>query len=218
MISPAYGLALETKAESVQDLVHCYGPWVGMRSNHVMTSAGKFSGSDGSSRSISSTADRQLLVALRANADLIVVDAETARREQYRLPTSGAALAIFSRTSTFSGIPALEQTPGKCFLFSPEAPKDFQNHSHIQIETSSNPLGQLSKWAEAENLPAVLLEAGPTLSKTAFDNQLVRNSALTISGGDQNLDAIQMAHPFDASATLISVAHFEGGSFTYWRH
>jgi hypothetical protein len=83
---------------------------------------------------------------------------------------------------------------------------------------SANPLQQLSEWAEGNNLPAVLLEAGPTLSRTAFDNHIVQHSALTISEANQELDFRATAHPFDASATLLSVARFEGGSFTYWRH
>jgi riboflavin biosynthesis pyrimidine reductase len=218
MISPAYGLAREANATTAQALADSYGRWVGILSNHVITLNGEFAGEDGSSRSISHPTDRQLLIALRAKADLIVVDAATARAEQYRLPSSGAALAIFSRSGVFSGIPALEETTDKCFLFSSEAPKDSRHHTHVPIKSSANPLHQLSEWAEGNDLPAVLLEAGPTLSRTAFDNNLVQHSALTISGANQELDFIATAHPFDASATLLSVAHFEGGSFTYWRH
>jgi riboflavin biosynthesis pyrimidine reductase len=218
MISPALGLALEAKATTPQALVACYGPWVGIRSNHVITLDGEFAGADGSSRSITQPIDRQLLIALRTKADLIVVDAATARTEQYRLPASGAGLAVFSRNGVFSGIPALEETTDKCFLFSPEAPKDSRNHTHVPVRSSANPLQELSEWAEGNNLSAVLLEAGPTLSRTAFDNHLVQHSALTISGATQELDFFATAHPFDTSATLLSVAHFEGGSFTYWRH
>jgi riboflavin biosynthesis pyrimidine reductase len=218
MISPAFGLALEAKATTAPTLADSYGPWVGIRSNHVITLDGEFAGADGSSRSITQPIDRQLLIALRAKADLIVVDAATARAEQYRLPSSGAPLAVFSRSGVFSGIPALEETTDKCFLFSPEAPKDSRNHTHVPIRSSANPLQELSEWAEGEGFSALLLEAGPTLSRTAFDNKLVSNSALTISGATQELDFIATAHPFDKSATLTSVAHFEGGSFTYWRH
>jgi riboflavin biosynthesis pyrimidine reductase len=218
MISPAYGLALEAKATTSQALADSYGPWVGIRSNHVITLDGEFAGSDGSSRSITQPIDRQLLIALRAKADLIVVDAATARAEQYRLPSSGAPLAIFSRSGVFSGIPALEESTNNCFLFSPEVPKDSRNHTYVSIGSSANPLRELSEWAKGNDFPAVLLEAGPTLSRTAFDNHLVQHSALTISGANQELDFNAKAHPFDTSATLLSVAHFEGGSFTYWRH
>ena len=218
MISPAYGLALEANATNIQALADCYGPWVGIRSNHVITRTNKFSGSDGSSRSISTEADRALLVALRSSADVIIVDAETARREQYQLPSSGAALAIFSQSGKFSGIPALDEDSKLCFLFSPTAPKDFERHRHVPIASPESPLQDLSKWADSRGFRSMLLEAGPTLSRTAFDNQLVSQSALTISESDLVLDSILGTHPFDPSATLLSVAHSEGASFTYWGH
>jgi hypothetical protein len=218
MISPAYGLALEANANDVPTLAQCYSPWAGICSNHIVTPSGEFSGADGSSRSISSAADRQLLIALREQADLIVVDAETARREQYRLPSSGTALAIFSQSGIFSGIPALEGPYDRCFLFSPTTPGDFPNHRHVQIRTPENPLQELSRWAKDEDLPAVLLEAGPTLSKTAFDSRLVSYSALTITERNIDLDSIAKAHPFDDLANLISVAHSQDATFTYWTH
>ena len=65
MISPAFGLALKANATDVLALANCYGTWVGICSNHVITPDGKFSGADGSSRTISSDADRKLLIALR---------------------------------------------------------------------------------------------------------------------------------------------------------
>ena len=218
MISPAFGLALKANATDVLALANCYGTWVGICSNHVITPDGKFSGADGSSRTISSDADRKLLIALRSLADVIVVDAETARREQYMLPSSGKALAIFSRTGNFSGIPALDGPSHICSLFSPTAPRDFPNQRHVPIRTPENPLQDLLQWAKDEALPALLLEAGPTLSKSAFDNQLVSFSALTISEQNHDLDALAKSHPFADSALLVSVAHSKDATFTYWNH
>lgn len=218
MISPAYGLALEANATDALALANCYGPWVGICSNHVITPDGKFSGADGSSRSISSEADRKLLIALRSLADVIVVDAETARREKYRPPAFGKTLAIFSRSGNFSGFPALDGPSDSCLLFSPTAPTDYPNHRHVPIRNPENPLQDLSQWAKEEALPALLLEAGPTLSKSAFANRLISYSALTISEQNLDQDDLIKAHPFDALALLVSVAHSKDATFTYWTH
>lgn len=218
MISPAYGLALAAAAATPQALADCYGPWVGIRSNHVITAAGNFSGADGSSRSISSPSDKQLLVALRAKADLVVVDAATARREHYKLPSSGAALAIVSLSGEFSEVPAVENYPKLCILVSPTAPANYQGARHVPIHDFRNPLQQLSEWAVKEGLAAVLLEAGPRLSQIVFENGLVSHSALTITETIPDLDLMSRVHPFDKSARLLSVAHSEQESFTYWMH
>lgn len=218
MISPAYGLALEANATDASALAECYGPWEGICSNHVITPSGEFAGPDGSSRSISSEADRELLVALRSRADVIVVDAATARRERYAVPSSGARLAVFSSSGIFAGIPALEEPRDSCFLFSPKQPMDFPERQYVPIRNPENPLQELSQWAHSKSLPALLLEAGPTLSKTAFNNKLVSFSALTISEQNQDLEALAKSHPFDDSALLVSVAHSNDATFTYWTH
>lgn len=218
MISPAYGLALDAKISDSKSLADCYGHWSGIRSNHVITAGGKFSGPDGSSRSISTIQDRELLIELRKRADLIVVDAATARREQYKAPSSGTALAIFSRTGRFSGIPAFEQAGVPLFLFSPVALADAKGHRYEVIANDNNPLRVLTEFSGKEGFEAILLEAGPTLSQTAFDNGLVSQSALTISGQNPTVDLGSNSHPFDDLASLLSVAHSENVTFTYWNH
>jgi hypothetical protein len=218
MITPAFGLAKEAEATDAGALAHCYGKWQGIRSNHVITQTGQFSGPDGSSRSISSEADRQLLIALRALADLIVVDAATARREGYRLPSSGALLAIFSLTGNFSGIPAVAESSERVFLFSPTPPGDPSAHKHQAIDSFDNPLQMISSWSAGLGLKALLLEAGPTLSKKAFDNGLVSDSAVTISSSQLDTESASKAHPFDPSARLASLAHSLDSTFTYWTH
>lgn len=218
MITPAFGLAKDAEARDPGALAHCYGKWQGIRSNHVVTQTGSFSGPDGSSRSISSEVDRQLLIALRSLADLIVVDAATARLEGYGLPSSGAALAIFSFTGNFSGIPAVAESSERVFLFSPTPPDGPSARQHQAIDSVDNPLQMISSWAGGLGLIALLLEAGPTLSKNAFDNGLVSDSAVTISSSQLDNESASRAHPFDPSARLASLAHSLDSTFTYWTH
>jgi hypothetical protein len=162
--------------------------------------------------------DRQLLIALRAFADLIVVDAATARREGYGLPSAGAALAIFSRTGKFAGIPAVSEPSEKVFLFSPTPPVDLSVGQHQAIDPTDNPLQMISTWADDLGLKALLLEAGPTLSMKAFGGGLVSGSAITISSSELDIESASRAHPFDPSASLASLAHSQDSTFTYWTH
>jgi len=218
MLSPSYGLALETHVSNAEELALAYGKWEGICSNHIVNADGEFYGPDGSSRSISTTQDRELLIRLRALADLVVVDARTARSEKYKMPSSGAALAIFSATGNFEGIPALGQPSSNCFLFGPDISLETAGHNFEAIRSPGNPLLGLAAWASQRGLPAVLLEAGPTLSRTAFGNRLVTHSAVTITLEKLESKALTGMHPFDRSARLVSVAHGAGATFTYWSH
>lgn len=218
MIAPTFGLALDNQVTSTKGLADCYGSWEGIRSNHVISSSGDFFGPDGSSRSISTAADRDLLIALRAKADLIVVDAATARAEKYKLPSAGAAVAIFSASGDFGGIPAVEESSGQCILFSPETPVVPNNARYEPLLSRDNPLEGIAPWAKEQGLPAVLLEAGPTLTRLAFRSGAVDNSALTISGENLDAQSVVNLHPFDPVAKLLSIAYAQGACFTYWSH
>jgi riboflavin biosynthesis pyrimidine reductase len=218
MISPAFGLAMERQASNILELADSYGSWKGIRSNHVITNSGDFKGSDGSSRSITTPEDRELLIELRRRADIVVVDAKTARNEAYKARSSGAALAIFSATGNFSDIPAVEDQNNNCYLFGPQPSTKFQNCRHELIQNLANPLSGLAEWAANRGLPALLLEAGPTFTRIAFANGLVRQSALTIAAQGLDLEQVSKMHPFDQNAKLLSVASASGASFTYWHH
>jgi riboflavin biosynthesis pyrimidine reductase len=148
----------------------------------------------------------------------LVVDARTARSERYKLPVSGAALAIFSASGNFNDIPAFESVEGSCYLFSPQSPKNLRNHQHERIDSLENPLAGVSAWAKQRGLSAVLLEAGPTLTKNAFGNGLVSHSAITISGEGLDAGSVADRHHFDPLAKLLSVANAEGACFSYWSH
>jgi riboflavin biosynthesis pyrimidine reductase len=103
-------------------------------------------------------------------------------------------------------------------LFSPQIPKNIRNNHHVLIDSVENPLSDLSAWATDNGMPAVLLEAGPTLTKLAFRNGLVSQSALTIASKYLDPETVAPRHPFDPLAKLLSVATGEGASFTYWSH
>ncbi len=217
MITPIFGLALDSGASSPEALAASYGKWNGILSNHVIDINGRFVGADGSSRSISTLEDRQLLLALRSKAELIAVDAATARKEQYQMPRSGAKIALFSLSGDFSGIPAAESSASDCFLFSPGATNDL-NQRELQTFEPANPFPSFMSWAHDQGLSSILLEAGATLTRIAFSTGAVGQSALTISGSNLGLRELQNVHPFDRDASIESVAHSADATFTYWTH
>lgn len=219
MIQATFGLAELANAKDVASLANSYGPWVGVRSNHVIDSNGRFSGVDGSSRSISNEEDRELLIALRTKADLIVVDAATARLEQYRAPKSKSALAIFSLSGDFTNIPVVEDSEVPIYLFSGSAwPLPAANPHAIVIPVTEAPFEGFLEWAKSRLFDAILLETGPTLTAKAFAAGIVSQSAITRTGFSSEADQEKLPNPFDPKAKLISLALSSGTSFSLWSH
>lgn len=218
MIQAEHGLAKQTQSSSIEALAKCYGIWEGVRSNHVIDSDGAFAGPDGSSRSLSTKEDRDLLMELRARADLIVVDAATARIESYRAPSSGAKLAIFSAGGDFSGIPAVDSPEESVFLFSPSEISSPEHPNLKATLTQSNPFLGFLEWTGQNGFSTVLLEAGPTLTSMAFSLGIVKESALTVTPRILESETASIRHPFDTNAQLVSLAHSTDASFTLWTH
>lgn len=212
MIRPDSGLALESKARDAISLAESYGSWEGIRTNHVVTSLGSFTGPDGSSRSISSETDLELMLALRRKAEVLVVDAKTARLEGYRAPKSNLMLVVASRSGNFEGLEELRQASSNVF-FACGKPVS-ENH----IQTGENPWASISEFFDQMGKHSLLVEAGPTLSRLAFEAGLVRQSALTITPQQPDSTTLNQFHPFDSSAKLASVAQSEEATFTLWTH
>ncbi len=219
MIQATFGLAQLANAVDVPSLANSYGAWTGVRSNHVLGSNGNFSGSDGSSRSISTPEDRDLLLALRSLADLIVVDAATARLEKYRAPRSKVSLAVFSSSGDFADIPAVENSEQPIYLFSSNtSPRHPSNPNVVVVPINAQPFDGFLKWAKSLSIEAILLEAGPTLTVKAFEAGIVRQSAITRTGSSLETNPAQIENPFDSEAKLVSLALTSGASFSLWSH
>jgi riboflavin biosynthesis pyrimidine reductase len=219
VIKPIFGLAEASGALNPKSLAAAYGPWLGIRSNHVITHSGEFSGSDGSSRSISTNEDRALLVEIRSYSDLIVVDAATARLERYRAPSSGASLAIFSTSGNFEDIPAVYDQESSVFLFSASADRISQEDSkNVHVQILGKPFEGFLSWANSNGFKSILLEAGATLTALAFEAGIVRQSAVTRSPITSSDTPETQQNPFDTDAVLVSFAQSEDASFSLWTH
>jgi riboflavin biosynthesis pyrimidine reductase len=218
MIEAAFGLAKQESVTDIPSLARSYGPWSGVRSNHVINNRGSFTGVDGSSRSITTEDDKALMIALRSAADLVIVDAATARKERYKSPSSLANLAIFSRSGDFDQIPAVADAATKTFLFTPEPDTAPIGVNLTTVRISDDPFAGFSDWSSKVGFCSMLLEAGPTLTAMAFASGLVSESALTLVPAQKHLEPSSLNHPFDLNAKLVSIAHSLDASFTLWKH
>jgi riboflavin biosynthesis pyrimidine reductase len=216
MIAALSGLALSKQVSTAEELAKSYGSWDGIRTNHVISSTGSFFDEAGSSRGLSTREDLELLLALRRQADLVIVDAATARKEQYK-KLSSSHLAIVSASGNFEAIPAANASSGAT-LFSPSnSSRDDSKLEHVVIEPSE-PFVALLDWARRMQLKALLLEAGPTLTKVCFATTHVAQSAITITPRLLHESLTPKWNPFSDSGSLVSLAESEDASFTLWAY
>ena len=216
MIAALSGLALSKQVSTAEELAKSYGSWDGIRTNHVISSTGSFFDEAGSSRGLSTREDLELLLALRRQADLVIVDAATARKEQYK-KLSSSHLAIVSASGNFEAIPAANASSGAT-LFSPSnSSRDDSKLEHVVIEPSE-PFVALLDWARRMQLKALLLEAGPTLTKVCFATTHVAQSAITITPRLLHESLTPKWNPFSYSGSLVSLAESEDASFTLWAY
>lgn len=217
MIEGISGLALSQQATDVASLAKSYGAWSGVRTNHVVSADGKFFDESGSSRGLSTPEDLELLLALRNEADLVIVDAATARNEKYR-KLSRTHLAIISASGNFDSIPATESSSGVT-LFSPTAASISVNSEleHVSINLE-DPFAAVIEWASKASLRALLLESGPTLTKVAFQTNSVIQSAITVTPVTSPETFTSKWNPLSSQGRLVSLAESVDASFTLWSY
>lgn len=217
MISGRSGLALASQVSDASGLAKSYGSWTGIRTNHVVSAGGSFFDESGSSRGMSTAEDLELLLALRNEADLVIVDAATARNERYG-KLSSAHLAIISATGNFDEITAIRASAGVT-LFSPAQPSMNANSKleHVSINPAG-PFEAVIEWASKMQLKSLLLEAGPTLTRIAFSTIAVSQSAITITPRVPIESLTPQWNPFSSKGELVSVAESEDASFTLWSY
>jgi len=217
MIAALSGLALSNQVSTVEELAKSYGSWDGIRTNHVISSGGSFFDESGSSRGLSNREDLELLLALRKQSDLVIVDAATARNEQYK-KFSSSRLAIVSATGNFQSIPAASASTGVT-LFSPNDPtRDGDSKlEHVAIDPAE-PFVALLDWARRMQMKTLLLEAGPTLTKVCFATTEVAQSAITITPRLSRESLTPKWNPFSDSGSLVSLAESEAATFTLWNY
>jgi len=164
----------------------------GVRLNMVANGDCEFVGSDGSSRSISNSTDRELIGHLRSISDVYVTGGNTARNERYKTPTNGK-LAIISRTSLGDA---------NQIWLNPPKEENLPNWVITKLQS----LGYTR----------VLLEVGPSLARQFLEADCVDEFCLTVTDGD--LDTAERVVG-SLGGKLVLSDHFEvaGTVFTKWR-
>ncbi|HTO00937.1 MAG TPA: dihydrofolate reductase family protein [Microthrixaceae bacterium] len=172
-------------------------PWV--MANMVMSADGSFA-SEGTSRGLSSDADRDMFHMLRAAADVVLVAAGTARTERYRRPTTRPSLATFREELGLGPVPQLAvitssaEFPDDQPFFTGERPDPLIFHprnfvpSDLPGTVEPCPVGsvQVDLGEVMENLYSrgarvVLCEGGPHLLGQLVKANLVDEFCLTLA-------------------------------------
>ena len=169
------------------DWQSAYPELVGVRLNMVVSGAGTFTDENGSSRGISNDLDRKLIGHLRRQSDVVVTGGNTARKEQYRVP-SHCALAVISNSFT------LEQ------------------EGYIRLDDHATAISQLTDMG----FERILLETGPTLSKFFLETGQVDEFCLTVTNGDLDVAAKTVAG-FGVDLELMGATEQEDTLFSRWR-
>ncbi|MYB10864.1 MAG: pyrimidine reductase family protein [Acidimicrobiia bacterium] len=183
-------------------------PWLTL---NMVTSADGATSADGMSASLSSPADRQVFAAIRAVADVVVVAAETVRREGYGPPktypetaadraTRNQAprprLAVVSRSLDLDfTAPLFDDNPAPLLFTVAEPPADRLAQAEAVAEVyrmGADRVDLAGAMARISQLGAavVLAEGGPTLNGQLLAGGLLDEVCWTISptlaGGDSS--------------------------------
>lgn len=149
-------------------------------------------GKQGSSRDISNTTDRELIVHLRNISDVYVTGGNTARLEHYKTPVNGK-LAVISRD-----------------------PLDDSKQIWVNPPQEADP----SVWCITElkrlGFSKILLEVGPSLASRFLQNDLVDEFCLTVTNGTR-ISAQTVIENLGARLQLADSFEVEGTLFTRWR-
>jgi len=163
---------------ALEFLLSKYRPLEGNRLNMVIDANAQTSGIDGSSKSLSSTADRALLSHLRSVSGLIITDAATAAAEHYR-PSKFAPIQIWSKSANFRGFSNI--------------PADAE-HQQLTVKHTDD---LRSAVKEARLLtPKLLFETGPTVSTLLAEANLIDELCLTVTGFSNDSEARELALRF----------------------
>jgi riboflavin biosynthesis pyrimidine reductase len=172
-------------------LLSKYRTLEGNRLNMVIDANAQTSGKDGSSRSLSHAADKELLKHLRSISGLIITDAATAAAEQYR-PSKFAPIQIWSKTANFRGF------------------RDIPAEAGLQALTVKHTDDLDLAVAEASLLTRRLLfETGPTVSALLAKANLIDELCLTVTGFSNESEAGALALQFAKKLGLGQMNIFE---------
>lgn len=221
---PAETLDLEAP-ESRARLLEWYRPpapqW--LRINLVVSVTGSAAGSDGTSETLTSRADRRILGVIRELSDVVLVGAASVRAEGYQVPTK-TRLAILTATGDLSGHRVAPELVEKVTVIGPasaltRASADLPGATLLEVpgEGRVSPADAVQALRDSGAL-SIVCEGGPSLAGQLVAAGLVDDLCLTTS---PQLTTVRMA-PFagDLGDRALDLGHVlvdDGGSvFARW--
>ncbi len=194
----------------------------------VSTLDGRAAGGDGTSESLASSTDRMVLGVIRQHADVVLVGAETVRREGLRRPRR-AALAIVSASGDLTGhrLSVAEGRTSPVLVLTTEsgAARAAESVPDAAIETLAiAPDGRIPAAAiiaalRARGLSGIAAEGGPALAAQLLAAGLVDELCLTVMPrlGGPDLPAVGGgAAPITPLAALQLLVDDEGAQYGRW--
>lgn len=184
-------------------LLGLYSPIEGVRLNLVHDTSGAVFGKNGTSDDITNQLDRQLLVELRRQSDVVVTTGKTARIEGIRR-SKFAPLVIVTETPSLIGysselLQPIDDSRSLTFFtrdsLAPELSSEVADSATNARVIGISDLEPVSVLGQLRLLgyKRILLESGPTVSQLWLKQSCVDEVCLTTTGtdtGDSNLDGL----------------------------
>lgn len=193
-----------------------------VRLNMITSLTGSAVGSDGTSETLTGGVDRLILRAIRAEADAVIVGAQTVRAEGYLLPRS-AALAIVTRSGSLAGlrVPAEQQHPLLVLCPQSQTGEVEASVSHLRADVIGLPAdepgpAQIVDALRSRGLRRLVCEGGPSLAHQFAAAGIVDEFCVTVAPA-----LTPAAHPFlgvDTAVETEVAGHLvDEAGFTYLR-
>jgi riboflavin biosynthesis pyrimidine reductase len=164
-------------------LLELYAPprpdW--LRLNLVASISGSATGSDGTSETLTSRADRRILGVIRELADAVLVGANSVRAEGYQLPKR-APLAIVTRSGELDGH-RLGGSARQAVVFGPESARTTAAASIDArfVAVADDSIATLLAALRGEGYASIVCEGGPNLAAQLIAAGAVDELCLTTS-------------------------------------
>ena len=204
-------------------LLELYAPpspdW--LRLNLVASVSGSAAGTDGTSESLTSRADRRILGVIRELADVVLVGANSVRAEGYQLPRR-AQLAIVTRSGDLGGH-RLGGSERQAVVFGPESARGAAAASigarFVALADDSMPT--LLAALRAEGYASIVCEGGPNLAAQLIAAGVVDELCLTTSprlnGNSLPLLGAGAADELPLSLSQLLIDDTDDTLFARWR-
>jgi riboflavin biosynthesis pyrimidine reductase len=189
---PRLAIDPETDAGITQlNSLYNVSPEPSVRVNMIVRPNGSTTGSDGTSASISSASDRALLRLIRAMADVVIIGAETLRRERIPLPDNIPLVVLSTSGNIAANNIVSSPHSGELVVVTSAvdaAAQALGTHPHRIIDPGhpSPSAEQIVALCRAQGWNRLLVEGGQQITTLFADAGVVDDVCLTLTGAPQS--------------------------------